>query len=139
MRSWYVRESVKPQATEAASSSFGARNNSVEGRLETKAMVVEFLAEIAALLVDDFDVRGPSESELSIKVTNREKRSAAVWATLEGEDPYYGIVIAIDRKFPEVGKPVPYTFGFWASTNNARVITERIRRELGHVISHATT
>ena len=111
----------------------------MEGRLETKANVVEFLAEIAAMLVDDYDVRGPSEAELSIKVTSLEKRSAAVWATLDGEDPYYAIVIAIDLKCSEVGKPVPYTFGFWASTNNARVITERIRRELGHAIAHVTT
>ena len=105
----------------------------MEGRLNTKAEVVEFLAEIAALLADDYDVRGPSESHLSIKVTNRDGRSAAVWATLEGQDSYYGIIIAIDLKFSEVGEPVPYTFGFWASTNNARLITERIRRELGHV------
>jgi len=111
----------------------------LEGRLETKAKVVEFLAEIAAMLVDDYDVRGPSESELSIKITNLEKRSASVWATLDGEDPYYAIVIAIDLKFSEVGKPVPYTFGFWASTNNARVISERIRRELGHAIEHVTS
>lgn len=103
----------------------------MEGRLNTKAEVVEFLAEIAALLVVDYDLKEPSESELSIKVTNREKRSAAIWATLDGEDPYYRIVISIDLKSSEVGKPVPYTFGFWASTNNARVITERIRRELG--------
>jgi len=105
----------------------------LEGRLETKAEVVEFLAEIATLLVDEYDVRGPSEFDLSLKVTNREGRSAAVWATLDGEDSYYGIVIAIDLKFSEAGEPVPYTFGFWASTNNARVIAERIRRELGHV------
>ena len=111
----------------------------MEGRLETKAEVVEFLGEIATLLVDDYDVRGPSESELSIKVTNREKRSAAVWATLDGEDSYYGIVIAIDLKFSEVGEPVPYTFGFWASTNNARVITQRIRRELGLVVQPSLT
>ncbi|HEY7992942.1 MAG TPA: hypothetical protein VID24_01875 [Candidatus Eremiobacteraceae bacterium] len=111
----------------------------LEGRLETKAEVVEFLTEIAALLVEDYHVRGPSESELSIKITNREKRSAAIWATLDGEDSYYGIVIAIDLKFSEVGEPVPYTFGFWASTNNARVITERIRKELGHVLQPAVT
>ena len=106
----------------------------MEGRLQTKAEVVEFLEEITTLLADDYDVRSPNEFDLSIKFTNREGRSASVWATLEGEDSYYGIVIAIDLRFSEVGEPVPYTFGFWASTNNARLITERIRRELGHVI-----
>ena len=113
-------------------------DNALEGRLKTEADVVEFLAEVAKLLVDDYDVRIASDSELSIKVTNREKRSAAVWATLSEEDSYYGIVIAIDLKFSEVGEPVPYTFGFWASTNNARLIAERIRRGLGQVMQPST-
>lgn len=113
-------------------------DNSLEGRLNTEADVVEFLGEVAKLLDDDYDVRVPSDSELSIKVTNREKRSAAVWATLSEEDSYYGIVIAIDLRFSEVGEPVPYTFGFWASTNNARLIAERIRRGLGQVTQPST-
>jgi len=110
----------------------------LEGRLETKSDVVEFLDEIATLLVDDYDVRRPNESELSIKVTNRSKKSAAVWATPDKDDSYYAIVIALDLKFSEIGAPVPHTFGFWASTNNARVIAERIRRELGHDPIQAT-
>lgn len=108
----------------------------MEGRLETKAEVVEFLGEIATLLVDDYDVNGPSESDLSIKITNRAKRSAAIWATRDGEDSYYAVVIRLDLK---VGAPAPYTFGFWASTNNARVIAERIRRELGPVVQPVST
>ena len=113
-------------------------DNPLEGRLQTEADVVEFLGEVAKLLADDYDVRVPSDSELSIKVTNREKRGAAVWATLSEEDSYYGIVIAIDLRFSEVGEPVPYTFGFWASTNNARLIAERIRRGLGQVTQPST-
>ena len=111
-----------------------ARSSPLEGRLETKAEVVEFLGEIATMLHDDYDLRGPSESELSIKVTNRAKRGAAVWATLDAEDSYYAIVMALDPKTAEAGAPVPHTFGFWASTNNARLIAERIRKELGHVM-----
>ena len=108
----------------------------MEGRLETEADVVEFLGEIATLLDDDYDVKRPSGSDLSIKVTNRAKRSAAVWATLGAEDSYYAVVIRLDLK---VGAPAPYTFGFWASTNNARVIAERIRRELGPVPQPVST
>ena len=111
----------------------------MEGRLETKAGVVEFLGEVANLLVDDYDVIGPSESDLSIKVTNREKMSAGVSATLDTEDSYYRIVIALDLKASKGGASVPYTFGFWASTNNARVIAERIRRELGPVAQPIST
>ena len=111
----------------------------MEGRLETKADVVEFLGEIATLLVDDYDVRGPSESELSIKVTNRKKQGASVWATLDAEDAYYGVVIALDPKASDGGVTVPYTFGFWASTNNARVIAERIRQGLGRVVQPVST
>ena len=108
----------------------------MEGRLESKADVVEFLGEIATLLFDDYEVKGPSESDLSIKITNSAKRSAAVWATIAVEDSYYGVVIRLDLK---VGAPAPYTFGFWASTNNARVIAERIRRELGPVAQPVST
>lgn len=111
----------------------------MEGRLETKAEAVEFLAEIAALLADDYDVSGPSELDLSINVTNQDGQSAAVRAMLEGQDSYYGIVIAIELKLSGAQEPAPYTFGFWASTNNARLITERIRRELGPVAAPIST
>ncbi len=110
----------------------------MEGRLETKSHVVEFLDEIATLLADGYEVRRPSESDMSIKVTNRKQKSAAVWATLDDEDSYYAIVIALDQTASPAGAAAPVTFGFWASTNNARLIAERIRRELGHDPVQAT-
>ena len=111
----------------------------MEGRLESKADVVEFLGEIAMLLADDYDVKGPTETELSIAVTNRKKQVASVWATLDPDDAYYAVVMALDLKSKESGRPVPHTFGFWASTNNARVIAERIRQGLGRVAQPVST